>query len=84
MHKVYLSARYPLSYAVAHWNEKIINEMDTFCKLPKIEKTIAYGFNKVLLNWNITKQGLRGFWVNPLSSRMVFGVHNIMVFSNVV
>jgi len=35
--------------------------MGSFCKSMKIEKTIAYAFNNVLLNWSITKEGLRGF-----------------------
>jgi len=35
--------------------------MGGFCKSLKIEKTIAYAFNNVLLNWSITKEGLNGF-----------------------
>jgi len=35
--------------------------MDSFCKLLKIKETISYAINNVLLNWSITKEGLRGF-----------------------
>jgi len=44
-------------------------EMGSFCKSTKIEKTIAYAFNNVLLNWSIIKEGLRGFWANPCLPR---------------
>jgi len=35
--------------------------MDSFTKSLKIKKIIAYAFNNALLNWTITKEGLRGF-----------------------
>jgi len=41
-------------------NNNSYGEMGSFCKSLKIEKTIAYTFNNVLLNWSITKEGLRG------------------------
>ena len=51
--------------------------MGSFCKSLKIEKTIAYAFNNVSLNWSITK-GARGF--QSLSSKVVFGVRYIRGF----
>jgi len=36
-------------------------EIGSFYKSLKIEKTIAYTFNNVLLNCSIIKEGVRGF-----------------------
>jgi len=62
--------------------------MGSFCKSLKIEKTIAYAFNNVLLNWSITKEGLRlECFVNflddpyyePLLWFMIEQVHLLMI-----
>jgi len=41
-------------------NNNNYGEMGSFCKSLKIEKAITYAFNNALLNWSISKEGLRG------------------------
>jgi len=59
--------------------------MGSFCKSLKIEKTIAYAFNNVLLNWGVTKEGMyeRHFELT-LVFQGGFGVCYIRVFSNYI
>jgi len=43
-----------------HYRGSWYGEMGSFYKSLKVEKTVAYVFTNVLLNWSIIKEGLRG------------------------
>ena len=57
--------------------EKWVIFTSSFCRSLKIEKTITYAFNNILLNWSNIKEGLRDF----LFSKVVFDLHYIRMFS---